>query len=66
MSKRITWDWQYAVVCGGFVGKNPIRMIQGLLQGGNIGRNYTSCGKWLWSWNREYRRINLWPVSIWY
>jgi len=66
MKTRPTWDWQYVVICGGYVGKNPVAMITGLLQGGIICRNYTSSGKCWWALDRAFRRINIWPISIWY
>jgi hypothetical protein len=60
------WNWQYVVIKNGYVGRNPLNMIFGLLQGGYVGRNFVSCGRQKWGLNRQYRRLNIWPLSIWF
>ncbi len=30
------------------------------------GRNVCSCGHSLFGWNAKAKRLNLWPVSIWF
>jgi len=30
------------------------------------GRNICSCGHSLFGWTAKYKRLNLWPVSIWF
>jgi len=45
---------------------DPLNMIFGLLQGGTGGRNFVSCGRQKWAFNRQYRRLNIWPLSIWF
>lgn len=68
--KKILIDWQYLSWCdnksGWIRGEGNTMPSLFALVGGKIGRNYTSCGKWWWSWSSEYKRLNLWPISIWF
>lgn len=32
----------------------------------SVGRNYTSCGKAKYGLDRQHKRLNIWPFSVWY
>lgn len=65
---KITICTQYAVILDGY----GLHGLTCLLTPANwsrvysIGRNYTSCGRKLLGWDATHKRLNLWPVSIWF
>jgi hypothetical protein len=60
---------QYAAVVHGAGFGDAVAGIYYWLRGYkiyDIGRNYTSCGRYWYGWDHHNKRLNLWPFSIWF
>jgi hypothetical protein len=70
----MTYDYQYCVISkedGGYIrSKNNARptlflLLKEILKGSKIYRNFTSSGNKWYGYAKQYKRLNLYPISIW-